>query len=326
MRGDTGDFALTVPDADSDGAVTIADSGVQPVAGQWYQLTGVADASANTISIYVDGVLENTTSFSDWWSATGNTLIGHGFYNSAPTDYVNGSVDSVEIFPTAMSATQVLGLHEAAEYDFSEGSGTITADATGHGSSLTLGSGVSWTAGWAGATALAFNGTSNGTAAYAGLVLNTAMPFAITAWVNLNSTGTTQTFASIEGANVSAFALQYRSDTGRFAFTRLSADSDTAQSYSVQSASAPTAGVWYNLIGVNDPANGRMLLYVDGVLQGTLNYVGSWQAAGATILGADEFNGARPISPMPRSTTFASSAPQLAATRHSPSARRDNPR
>ena len=291
LRGDSGDFALTVPNADSDNAVTIADSGVQPVVGQWYQLVGVANASANTISIYVNGVLGNTTSFSDWWSATGNTLIGHGFYNAAPTDYVNGSVNDVEIFPTALSATQVLGLHEAAAYNFNEGSGTTTADATGHGNTLTLGPGVSWTTGWMGANALAFNGTSNGTATCANPVLNTAMPFAVSAWVNLNSTSTTQTFASIDGANVSAFCLQYRSDTGRFAFTRLSADSVTAQSYSVQSTSAPSTNYWYNLIGVNDVANGQLLLYVNGVLQGTVNYVGSWQASEATVLGADEWNG-----------------------------------
>ena len=291
LRGDTGDFALTVPNGDSDSSVTIADSGVQPVAGQWYQLVGVANASANTISIYVNGVLGNTTSFSDWWRATGNTLIGHGFYNGAPTDYVNGSVDDAEIFPTALSATQVLGLHEAAAYNFGEDSGTTTADATGHGNTLTLGSGVSWTTGWMGANALAFNGTSNGTATSANPVLNTAMPLAVSAWVNLNSISTTQTFASINGANVAAFSLQYRSDTGRFAFTRMSADSVTAQSYSVQSTSAPNMGVWYNLIGVDDVANGRLLLYVNGVLQGTLDYVSSWQASGATVLGADEFSG-----------------------------------
>ena len=199
LRGDTGTFAFTVPDADSDNSVTIADSGVQPVVGQWYQLTGVANASANTISIYVNGVLENTASFSDWWSATGNTLIGHGFYNGAATDYVNGSVDNVQIFPVALSATQVLGLHEAAAFSFNEGSGTTTADATGHGNTLTLGSGVSWTTGRLGANALAFNGTSNATAAFATPVLNTAMPLSVSAWVYLNSASTTQTFASIEG-------------------------------------------------------------------------------------------------------------------------------
>ena len=196
VRGDTGDFAFVLPNADTDNAVTISDSGVQPVAGQWYQLTGVADASANTISIYVDGVLENTTSFSSWWTAGGNTLIGHGFYNGAATDYVSGSVDNVEIFSTALSATQVLGLHEAAAYNLSEGSGTTTADATGHGNTLTLGSGVSWTTAPLGANALAFNGTSTGIATNAAPVLNTATSFAVSAWVNLNSTATTQTFAS----------------------------------------------------------------------------------------------------------------------------------
>ena len=45
------------------------------------------------------------------------------------------------------------------------------------------------------------------------------------------------------------------------------------------------------MIGVNDTANGRLFLYVKGILQGALSYVGSWQASGATVLGADELGG-----------------------------------
>ncbi len=36
-------------------------------------------------------------------------------------------------------------------------------------------------------------------------------------------------------------------------------------------------GTWYNLIGVNDVADGLLKLYVNGVLQSTVPYTGGWQ-------------------------------------------------
>ena len=71
-----------------------------------------------------------------------------------------------------------------------------------------------------GTYALAVNGTSTGNAVNAAPVINTAVPFSVSAWVDMNSLAGTQTFASIDGSNVSGFALQYRADTGKFAFTR----------------------------------------------------------------------------------------------------------
>ena len=209
------------------------------------------------------------------------------------TDFVNGQIDDVELFSSALTAAQVAALDQPAAYSFDDGAGTTAADVSGHGNTLTLGSGASWVAGEIGSNSLAVNGSATGNAIFASPVINTAQSFSVSAWVKLNSTSGFQTFASIDGANTSGFYLQLRGDDGKFAFSRLASDSSSAQAFRAESLSAPATGVWYNLIGVNDVATGQVLLYVNGVLQSTVSYSGGWQATGATVVGGGKFNGAR---------------------------------
>ena len=197
------------------------------------------------------------------------------------------------MFSSALSAAQVAALDQPAAYSFDDGTGTTAADVSGHGNTLTLGSGASWAAGHIGSNALAVNGSATGNATFAAPVINTALPFSVSAWVNLNSVSGIQTFASIDGENTSGFYLQFRGDTGTFAFSRLASDSTAAQAFRASSTSAASPGVWYNLIGVNDVANDQLLLYVNGILQSTVSYSSGWQATGATVVGGGEFNGAR---------------------------------
>ncbi len=293
LRGDTGTFAFTRLPSDAAGSSTYVAAPSAPLANTWYHLVGVNDTAAGTLALYVDGQLIGSTSFTANWAATGNTLIGHGFYNGGQVDYVNGCIDDVEFFSSALSAAQIAALDQPAAYPFDEGAGTTAADYSGHGNTLTLGAGASWGAGDIGSNSLALSGTATANATNVAPLLNTAQPFSVSAWVNLNSTSGSQTFASIDGVNVSGFALQLRADTGKFAFTRLASDSTSAQVFHADAAAAPSAGVWYNLLGVNDVADGELLLYVNGVLQSTVSYSGGWQAMGATVIGAGKSGGAR---------------------------------
>ena len=108
------------------------------------------------------------------WTATGNTLIGQGFYSGGPVDFVDGSIDDVEMFSSALSAAQVVALDQPAAYSFDDGTGTTAADVSGHGNTLTLGSGATWAAGRIGSNSLAVNGTVNGTRPNPAPVINTA--------------------------------------------------------------------------------------------------------------------------------------------------------
>ena len=293
LRGDTGTFAFSRLPSDANGPATYVSAPTAPVTGTWYHIVGVDDASAGTLTLYVDGQSVGSTPYTAGWQAHGNTLIGHGFYGGGQVDFVNGSIDDVELFSSALSAAQVAALDQPAAYPFDEGTGTTAADASGNGNTLTLGSGASWAAGYVGSNSLAVNGSTTGNAIVASPVINTALPFSVSAWVKLNSLGGYQTFVSIDGSATSGFYLQLRGDTGRFAFSRLASDSSAAPAYRATALSAPSTGVWYNLIGVNDVANSQLLLYVNGVLQSTVSYSGGWQATGATVVGGGKFNGAR---------------------------------
>jgi alpha-L-arabinofuranosidase len=293
LRGDTGTFALSRLSSDADGPATYISASTAPVIGTWYHIVGVDDASAGTLTLYVDGQSEGSTPYTAGWAANGNTLIGHGFYSGGQVDYVNGSIDDVELFSSALSAAQVAALDQPAEYPFDEGTGTTAADYSGHGNTLTLGSGASWAAGEIGSNSLAVNGSATSNATFASPVINTALPFSVSAWVKLNSLSGYQTFVSIDGSATSGFYLQLTGDTGKFAFSRLASDSIAAQAYRAEATGVPSTGVWYNLVGVNDVATSQLLLYVDGVLQSTVSYSGGWQATGATVVGGGRFNGAR---------------------------------
>jgi alpha-L-arabinofuranosidase len=293
LRGDTGTFSFARLSSDANGTATVIASPNAPVTSTWYHIVGVDDVTAGTLTLYVDGQSMGSVAYAGGWSANGNTLIGHGFYGGAQVDYVNGAIDDVELFSSALTPAQVVALDQPAAYSFDDGTGATATDVSGHGNALTLGSGASWAPGDIGSNAIAFNGTATGNATYPSPVINTALPFSVSAWVNLNSLSGYQTVVSIDGGNTSGFYLQYRPDVGKFAFARFATDSASAAFYQADATSSPTTGNWYNLIGVNNVATNQLLLYVNGVLQSSVTYSGGWQATGATVVGGGLYNGAR---------------------------------
>ena len=296
LRGDTGDFAFTRLSSDSTSAATsaIATDGTAPSTGTWYHLVGVDDESAGKLHLYVDGAAQTDAAYTGGgWKAAGHTLIGRGLFGGNPVDFVNGSVDDVQFYQGALTADQVSAINTSAHWGLDEGSGTSAADSSGNGHTATLGSGASWaTPGRVGAHALTLDGTANGNATAAGAVVDTRQSFSVSAWVKPTTVSGFQTAVSVDGATISGFYLQLRGDTGKFAFTRLASDSDSAAVATVPATAAPTAGQWYHLVGVDDVAAGKLSLYVNGVLQGSTAYTGDWQATGDTVIGRGRYSAA----------------------------------
>jgi len=111
LRGDTGRFAFTRLAYDSTAAYgMIATSAIVPQPGVWYLLTGVYNAAAQTSSLYVDGALQQTIHALAPWPATGPLAVGRGFYNGAPTDWVNGAIDDVRAYSGALPAQDIRAL------------------------------------------------------------------------------------------------------------------------------------------------------------------------------------------------------------------------
>jgi hypothetical protein len=91
-----GAFDLTMTNSDAHNASAVRATGTtHPAAGTWYHLVGVYDAGAGTLSLYVNGTKEATSSYSSGWTAHGPTAIGRAQYNGAYSNYWPGSLDDV---------------------------------------------------------------------------------------------------------------------------------------------------------------------------------------------------------------------------------------
>src|SRR4029079_12043109 len=70
--------------------------------GVWTQLTGVYDASAKTVQLFVDGKPQQTAAFTTPWRATGGLQIGRVRYKGAYGEHFAGTVDPVRVWNQAV--------------------------------------------------------------------------------------------------------------------------------------------------------------------------------------------------------------------------------
>lgn len=76
-----------------------------PTIGVWNHVAAVGDATAGTLTLYVDGVsVGSTTGFDGLLSSIASSwTIGRGQFNGNPGDTVNGFIDEVRISDVALS-------------------------------------------------------------------------------------------------------------------------------------------------------------------------------------------------------------------------------
>ena len=101
-------FIFNFLDRDDRGATGVKAKAKAPATtNTWYHLAGVFDADAQTISLYVDGQLQETVPFNNAWLATGRTAIGRGYYGHSNADFVFGTIDDVRIYASALAEPQI---------------------------------------------------------------------------------------------------------------------------------------------------------------------------------------------------------------------------
>jgi hypothetical protein len=167
-----------------------------------------------------------------------------------------------------------------------DGSG---ADRSGREHPVTLGSGATWSALRAGGE-LSLDGTSGAYAA-TDSVLDTTLPFTVSAWVRLASDAdpaTMYTAVSQDSATTSRFLLQYDNTVSTWAFKVRS--EDQATKVSAVATSPAGLGIWTHLTGVWDGTQIR--LYVDGLPAGSAATALSWAAPAGLSIGRARFDGA----------------------------------
>lgn len=288
FRDDSRRFAFTRlgVDAGADGAV--ASANFDPVAGEWYQLTGTFDASANTLSLYVDGTRQATVAAPAAWAGTGHLVMGRGKYGGNPVDFVDGAIDDVRVYSGVLSAGEAARLATAAHWSLDEGTGTMAADSGLDANTATLEDGASWADGVVGAHAVVLDGTG-GVAEAATPVIDTAQSFSVAAWVKPTADAGFRTAVSVDGSAISGFFLQRAAD-GTFAFTRRASDGDSASASAVSTAPAQV-GQWQHIVGVYNRAAGTLSLYVNGTLQQSVPFTTPWTASGHFLIGRGKWAG-----------------------------------
>ncbi len=289
LRDDTRRFAFVKLPADaSAGAPAFPSATFDPVVGQWYQLTGVFDATARTLALYVNGQLQGITPAPATWVAGGSLVIGRGRFGGNPVDFVDGTIDDVRVWAQALTAPEVAQLATNGTWRFDEGTGPTAEDdslANVHG---TLTGGATWAPGVVGDSAVEFDGAT-GFVDMPAPVVDTSQSFSVAAWVRTDVPAGFRTAVSVDGESVSGFFLQRRDD-GRLAFTVLTADAPGGGAVAGSSFTAQT-GQWYHLVGVYNRAAGTISLYVNGSLQQTVAHTTPWRAGGHFVVGRAKYNG-----------------------------------
>ncbi|MDP4504732.1 LamG-like jellyroll fold domain-containing protein [Nonomuraea turcica] len=285
-------WALTRPTADADGAATVrALSAAAPRLNEWTHLTGVYDAAAGQISLYVNGRLESTVAFTQPWNATGPLTIGRGKVNGAAAEFWPGDVDDVRIYGRAMFADEVADLVNSAatlvgHWKLDEESGYSAADSSGRATPAALVGGASWTAGWLDG-ALALDGV-NGAAEAAKPAVSTGTGFTVALWTQLDYLPSGDAAAVAQtGTRAAGFQLGYDSAQGRWVFGMAADDTDAAALVRTRSDAIPNPLEWTHVAGVYDPLAGQLRIYVNGRLSTTTvtSHVSKWSATGPLHVG-----------------------------------------
>jgi hypothetical protein len=180
----------------------------------------------------------------------------------------------------------------AARWKLSDNAGAIAADSIGNNHPATLYGGASWATDATRGPVLILDG-STGYANTTAPVLKTEGSFTVSAWVKLGRTTGFQTVVSQDGDINSSFFLQYSAADNRWAFARVSADSQNPpSSWRALSTNAPALNTWTHLVGVYDSTNGAMTLYVDGTANGTATDTSPFQGTGPLAIGRSKYSGA----------------------------------
>ncbi|MGH1553748.1 LamG-like jellyroll fold domain-containing protein [Streptomyces sp. L7] len=242
-----GKLAFTVRSSDSTGATATSVTGATAATGTWYHMVGVYDASAHTISLYVNGLLAGSASFSSGWKATGHTAIGRALWNGAAVDFVNGAVDDVQFLPrrsprTGPSPSAPTPARTTRSTRRAAPASTTPSRATGRAPCTATRPGPpEGSAPRPSASTAPGTPTSTSTPT----LVDTGASYTATAWVKFASTSTTQTVLSADGHYVSGFYLQLAG--GKLAYTTRSSDSGSSTATSITGPTV-TAGTWYQVV------------------------------------------------------------------------------
>lgn len=277
--------------------------------GQWYHVAGVYSGGDKLLSLYVNGQLAGSTSYTTAWDARRGLQIGAGNYSGTAGNFFPGTIDDVRIFDKPLVAGDVAHLYKGEpigtgrparavfplDEPATQADGTATTTVTGRADvePAVFHGGV--TAGSAGAQdqALTLDGTT-GYAATRSSHVNNQHSYSVVAWAKLSTKPSHAGIVATQtGTYRPGFELYYSATYG-WSFDAYSADSDSATI--VRAAQGDTthspAGVWTQLLGSYDANTDDMRLYVNGAWVATTTFAAPFYGGGPTQIGAGSYDGA----------------------------------
>jgi hypothetical protein len=257
-------------------------SGGTSAAGKgWRHYVGVFDDAANTLKLYIDGVLVGTTSTTnsiDWVTTIGTTTAVGGTSSPIASYNLDGRVDDVRVYGRALSEAEIAEVYGLiAHWKLNESSGATADDSSLANNDATR----TGTAGWTtGKDANGHNFNYNDGDDYFQAPTNTALndvqegDYTVMAYFKPNSVP-----PGSGSANNSAYGIVRKS--GWHAGLVYGSDGSIFFEHWLQSG--PTwngAGDWefhapnsfYHVAGVVSRTEGTIKIYVDGVLKGTSSF------------------------------------------------------
>ncbi|MFK0261414.1 glycerophosphodiester phosphodiesterase family protein [Streptomyces angustmyceticus] len=267
----------------------------------WTHLTGSYDADKRSLSLFVNGRLQQSVQAAPVWRATGGLQIGRLRSHGAWKEAAAGAIDEVRTVQSAVTQADAAALsagrlpehlQELASFPLDESAGaTQVSGGMGAGPVATLaGGGAQLGAPGKVGTALKLNGTT-AYAATAGPVIDTTKSFSVSAWVKLDAKDRNQTFLSQAGNRASGFQLYYSKAYDKWVFNRHTTDTDDTTIVRSISTDAAQTGVWTHLTGVYDSATKKIQLFVNGKPQTAVDFTTPWRANGGLQIGRLHYQG-----------------------------------
>ncbi|WP_461012106.1 LamG-like jellyroll fold domain-containing protein [Streptomyces capparidis] len=276
------------------GSTSVAQSRKPPVVGAWTHLLGVYDQNKKQIRFYVNGQLQATAASTTTWGAPGSFQVGRVNAGGTHTDYFEGQLDQVQVWNRVVFDNELWAIVNAenpstghtqaallGHWTVDETTGTIAADSSGRGNTLTLQPGATFTPTDDPAHGNVLNlDTALEGHATAPAVLDDAGSFTVAGWVNLAAQSALEDIAVAHspsvfahpGAQRNAFRLWYRQEAGQtvgdWNFGLFGTDAIGGPAYQVASDEVNPPGGWVHVAGVYDAVTQSAKLYVTGQRQG----------------------------------------------------------
>nr|CEL21792.1 Beta-galactosidase [Kibdelosporangium sp. MJ126-NF4]CTQ92572.1 Beta-galactosidase (EC 3.2.1.23) [Kibdelosporangium sp. MJ126-NF4] len=300
--GQAGNWIFEMPEPDGTTTKAALDVRIGEI-NNWVHLTGVYDAAAKAIWVYVDGTRKDDGTLLTSWQGAGQLRVGSGTADGR-AQYWKGRVDDVRLYAGALTADRISALHrsypsqdgpvtlpppDAGHWKFDEDSGTTALDTSGRGLNATMRGGASRYAGRIGYTGW-FDGKT-GFAETAGPVLNTEESFSVAGWAYIDDFTKQVTVFGQDGQQVSTFQVQLDPSSRRWVAVVPRTDQANPERVTLASAD-PAVGGWSHLAVVYDKNLSQLKLYVNGILSGVQVGVSVRASTGPLAIARCKWNGA----------------------------------